>query len=96
MKIAKNNASANGVANRINFLAGSIDEVTGSADLVCANLSADVIIPMLPSLTGLTCGRLILSGILETQKDAVVDGLSKCGIADVEITQDDEWVAITT
>ena len=38
---------------------------TGSADLVCANLTADVIIPMLPSLTALTCGRLVLSGILK-------------------------------
>ena len=96
VEIAKENAIANGVGNRVNFLAGSIDDVTGSADLVCANLTADVIIPMLPSLTAVTCGRLILSGILETQRDAVVERLSQCGISDVEITQDGEWVAITT
>jgi len=96
VEIAKENAIANGVGNRVNFLAGSIDDVTGSADLVCANLTADVIIPMLPSLTALTCGRLVLSGILETQKDAVIERLSECGISDVEITQDGEWIAITT
>jgi ribosomal protein L11 methyltransferase len=96
VEIARANATANGVGNRINFLVGSIDDITGSADLVCANLTADVIIPLLPSLTALTCGRLVLSGILETQKDAVVERLSECGVSDVEITQDGEWVAIST
>jgi ribosomal protein L11 methyltransferase len=96
VEIAKTNATANGVGNRINFLVGSIDDITRSADLVCANLTADVIIPLLPSLTALTCGRLVLSGILETQKDAVVERLSECGISDIDITQDGEWVAITT
>ena len=96
VEIAKENAIANGVADRIEFLAGSIDDITGSADLVCANLTADVIIPMVPSLIAVTCGRLILSGILETQRDAVVERLSQCGISDVEITQDGEWIAITT
>lgn len=96
IQIARANAVANQVGNRITFSVGSINEITSSADLVCANLTADVIIPLLPSLIGVTCGRLVLSGILETQFDAVFARLSECGVSEVEITQDGEWIAIAT
>ena len=50
--IARENGSLNGVADRIDFFAGSIDERTPSADLVCANLTAPVIVDLLPMLLG--------------------------------------------
>jgi len=63
--------------------------------MVCANLTADVIVKLLPALVGATCGRLILSGILEEQQPQVVDALRAQGIvSDPEITQDGEWVAV--
>ena len=92
--IARENAAANGVLDQINFRVGSVDDSTASADLVCANLTADVITQMLPALVGLSCGKLILSGILETQIEMVQDGLHACGIDDFEIAQDGEWVAL--
>jgi ribosomal protein L11 methyltransferase len=92
--IARENAAANGVLDQINFRAGSVDDSTASADLVCANLTADVITQMLPALVGLSCGKLILSGILETQIEMVQAGLHTCGIDDFEIAQDGEWVAL--
>lgn len=92
--IARENAAANGVLDQIDFRAGSVDESTPSADLVCANLTADVIVQILPQLIGATCGRLILSGILETQFEMVQAGLHNCGISDFEITQDGEWTAV--
>ena len=92
--IARENAQLNGVAEQINFWVGSIDDATASADLVCANLTADVITQILPTLVGLTCGKLIVSGILETQVDMVQASLHECGIDDFEITQDGEWVAL--
>jgi ribosomal protein L11 methyltransferase len=92
--IARENAAANGVAEQINFRVGTIDDSTASADLVCANLTADVISQMLPTLVSLSCGKLILSGILETQIEMVQSGLHACGIDDFEITQDGEWVAL--
>ena len=92
--IARENAAANGVAEQINFRVGSVDDSTASADLVCANLTADVINQMLPTLVSLSCGKLILSGILETQIEMVQSGLHACGIDDFEITQDGEWVAL--
>lgn len=94
IEIARENAAANGVADRINFRVGSVDEQTGSADFICANLTADVIAKLLPTLVGLSCGRLVLSGILETQVTDIVDQLAQFAITGVEITRDGEWVAI--
>ena len=91
LAIARENAAANHVA--IDFRAGSIDDTTASADLCCANLTADMIAPMLPVLIGATCGKLILSGILETQIEMVQAGLHACGVDDFELAQDGEWVA---
>jgi ribosomal protein L11 methyltransferase len=87
IEIARENAAANNV--EVEFRIGSVEETTLSADLVCANLTADVILQILPNLIGVTCGKLILSGILETQVEQIVNALPE-----TEITQDGEWVAI--
>ncbi len=93
--IARENARLNGVAKKVMFRLGTIDDSTASADVVCANLTADVIAPMLSSLLSVTCGRLILSGILDSQVEAVASRLRECGVASTfEIMQDGEWVAI--
>jgi ribosomal protein L11 methyltransferase len=94
IQIARENAAANGVAERISFHAGSIDEQTSSADFICANLTAEVIAKLLPTLVALSCGRLVLSGVLETQTDEIVERLAQLAITDVEIRRDGEWVAI--
>ncbi len=95
LAIAVENARLNDVAKRISFRVGSVDESTASASMVCANLTADVIVPLLPLLIGATCGRLLLSGILETQLDEVLTALRAQGItSEPEILQDGEWVAV--
>ena len=94
VEIARENATLNGVAAQINFRAGTIEETGASFDCVCANLTADVILPLLPALTGATCGRLILSGILDTQAAAVRARLAELGINETETATDGEWVAI--
>jgi ribosomal protein L11 methyltransferase len=92
--IARENARLNGVGH-ICFRVGSVEETTASAGLVCANLTANVIAPLLSSLLGATCGRLILSGILETQLEIVTAQLHNTGVSSaVEIMQDGEWLAI--
>jgi ribosomal protein L11 methylase PrmA len=53
-----------------------------------------VIVQILPSLVSLTCGKLVLSGILETQVEMVQAGLHDNGIDDFQIEQDGEWVAL--
>jgi ribosomal protein L11 methyltransferase len=95
VEVAEENARLNGVAERISFRVGSVEETTASADLVCANLTADVILPLLPALLGVTCGRLVLSGILATQAAEVHARLVELGAAGYELTEEGEWIAVT-
>ena len=96
IEIARAIARLNNVAEQITFRAGSIgDEAIASADLVCANLTADSISPLLPALIGASCGRLILSGILDSQLDTMMERLRECGAdGNCVMMQDGEWIAI--
>jgi ribosomal protein L11 methyltransferase len=90
IEIARQNAIANNTEN-IAFRVGSIEETTPSADLVCANLTADVILQILPALISVACGKVILCGILETQIEQIVNALPE---SELEIRQEGEWVAV--
>ena len=80
---------------RIIFRVGTVEETTASADLVCANLTADVITAMLVSLISVTCGHLVLSGILDTQLEALRARMLECLVNEPsEILQDGEWIAL--
>jgi ribosomal protein L11 methyltransferase len=100
VEIAKENARLNGVDERIDFRVGSVDEsgsepVSASVDFVCANLTADAITTLLPALIGASCGRLVLSGILDSQLDAIVAQLQQLGSSgNLVMMQDGEWVAL--
>jgi ribosomal protein L11 methyltransferase len=95
VEIARENARLNEVAEGLDFFVGSVDEKTASVNLVCANLTADVIAPLLPALIGATCGRLILSGILDSQTELILSRLQELGIdTPPEVISDGEWVAI--
>ena len=94
IQIARENSQANGVMDQIDFHVGSVDDSTASADLVCANLTADAIVQMMQTLVSLTCGKLVLSGILETQVEMVQAALAGCGISEFETEQDGEWVSL--
>jgi len=94
VEIARENARLNGVGDQIDFRAGSVEEQTSSADLVCANLTATVIVDLLPSLLGATCGRLVLSGILDSQSELVQSRMLELGADSFEIDQDGEWIAL--
>jgi ribosomal protein L11 methyltransferase len=93
--IAAENAQLNGIPG-IMFRVGSVEEDgTASADCVCANLTADTITQILPTLIGATCGHLILSGILDSQRDKVLTRLQELGVPEApEVASDGEWVCI--
>ena len=94
IEIAKDNARLNQVADRITFRVGSVGDDTASADLVCANLTATVIVELLPALLGATCGRLVLAGILDSQTEMVQSRLFELGATVLERNQDGEWIAL--
>lgn len=96
VEIARENARLNNVGEKITFRLGTLDEQsTASADVVCANLTADIIVTLLPRLVSATCGRLILSGILAAQQKLVERSLHELGITQtIEVTSKGEWIVI--
>jgi ribosomal protein L11 methyltransferase len=94
IEIARENARLNGVVERITFRTGSVDEQTQSADLVCANLTAAAIFEFLPALFNATCGRLVLSGVLDSQVELVNSRLQELGLTTFELETDGEWIAL--
>ncbi len=95
VEVATENARLNGVAGQIDFRTGTVAEADAPAEVVCANLTADVIVPLLPSLLAAARPTLILSGILETQAEWVLARLRELGAEAREVTRDGEWVAVT-
>lgn len=93
IKIAIENAEVNETPE-IEFYVGSISETTPQFEFVCANLTADVIIPILPLLVSKTEKILVLSGILKEQETQVLDELKKLGIENSEVKTDGEWISI--
>jgi ribosomal protein L11 methyltransferase len=94
VEIARENARLNDVGDKIIFRVGTVEEQTSSADFICANLTAPVIVDLLPLLLSATCGRLALSGILDSQIDLVEANLRELGAAILESEQDGEWIAL--
>src|ERR1035437_3154934 len=92
--IARENAVANGVAARIHFFEGSITETTPVYDLVCANLTLDVISPLLPLLLSKTRALLQLSGILDERDDAISRELQTNRITNFEVDRAGEWISV--
>lgn len=94
VRIAVENADANGVGDKIEFVEGSISADTPAFDFVCANLTLDVIRPILGTLIEKANEWLVLSGILVEQQDEIVNVLSMLGIKPFKIEQSGEWIAI--
>jgi len=92
--IARENARDNGVAGEIVFIDGSIDETTPVHDFVCANVTLDVISPMLALLLEKSRKRLVLSGILADQEREIVSQLKELGIDLPIIERDGEWISV--
>ena len=94
IKIARENAIATGVADRVQFFEGSISGDTPAHDLVCANLTLDVITPLLPMLIEKATQSLLLSGILGEQEDAIKVELSKFQISNFKVEYAGEWLSV--
>lgn len=93
IKIAKENSEINETEN-IEFYIGSISAETPESDFVCANLTADVILPILPLLIEKSKQILVLSGILKEQEDLIVAGLNTLNISNLKIETDGEWISV--
>lgn len=94
VKIARENAILNGVGSSITFAKGPMDDSTPQYDFTCANLTADVIVPILPLLIAKTKNILLLSGILAEQEKLLTDEFLKFQISNFNIEHSREWISV--
>jgi ribosomal protein L11 methyltransferase len=94
IKIARENAVLNNVAEMTRFEEASIDQDTPAFDFVCANLTLDAILPILPLLSAKTRKTLVLSGILLEQEGDMVRALQRLQITDLQIERRGEWISV--
>jgi len=94
IKIARENAVLNGVAESISFFVGTLDDSTAAADFVVANVTLDVILPMLDLLVSKSKYMLVLSGILADQRAEIERALATREIYQAEIAVSGEWISL--
>ncbi|MCO6510503.1 MAG: 50S ribosomal protein L11 methyltransferase [Aridibacter famidurans] len=87
------NSELNGCPE-IEFRIGSIDEESPEYDFICANLTTDVILQLLPLLLKKSAKVLVMSGILAEKSPEVVAPLREFGVANAEVEKDGEWVSV--
>jgi ribosomal protein L11 methyltransferase len=94
ISIARKNAELNHVGGEIDFYVGSISEDSPEFDFVCANLTADVILPILPLLLKKARQKLVLSGILKEQESLIAEKFRELLISDFTVKTDGEWISV--
>lgn len=103
--VAYENAALNDIGrDKCRFLAGNVisdrslvDELAQErADLVLANIVADVIIPLAPVVPRLlaTEGTFLCSGIIDTRGDEVAAALEQAGLTVTRRREKNGWVAL--
>jgi ribosomal protein L11 methyltransferase len=95
VEVALENAAINGVADEIELEVNKLSSYQGQGfDVVLANLTADVIIPLAGDFPQVmkTGGVLIVSGVLREQGAEVIAALSNARFETIEQVPDGEWI----
>jgi ribosomal protein L11 methyltransferase len=87
VRVCVENCAANGVADRVVSAVTPVEEVADVYPLVLANIQAHVLRALLPALIARAApgAVLVLSGLLTTQVEAVVEEFVAAGLARVAI-----------
>lgn len=100
VETARTNATRNNVGDRCRFDVGSMPEsmqhFPGPYDLILANILADPLVSMAPSLVEMLAedGVIVLSGLLNDQADRVIAAYKEQGLELERHTREDEWSAL--
>lgn len=93
----KENCELNGVSNSVEVITGEIDNVDEKDfDLILANIQKNVLIEIADKIRSKlkSGGTVILSGLLEIDKEAIEKKYHSLGFKTNQIEQMDEWIAI--
>ena len=95
IRVAQENVDLNQMNDRVRVVRGDLGTVlTGQADVVIANIIADVILILLSDLKRLLHqdGEFLASGIIENRAEDVEEGLKDAGFEIVERIEDSGWI----
>jgi ribosomal protein L11 methyltransferase len=93
---AAENAALNGVSDRFEVREGSVEVVAETGfDLVLANIHLEVLRELLPLLVEKLAdgGRLVLAGLLEMQREPMVEAAEAAGLTLYDEATEGEWWA---
>ena len=95
VEVASRNVQSNSVDDRIRVVEGGIETAEGLYDIITANLSASLLKRLASNMAQHlnTGGNLIISGILEDEKTAVLEAFTRCGLRTERIMNEKIWVA---
>jgi ribosomal protein L11 methyltransferase len=95
-RVAKDNVEQNQLSKNINITDKPLNEITGQYNLVLANILAAENIRLAHQLVERLApnGRLVLSGILVTQEQQVIDGFDNFKLTLLATNHRDEWTCI--
>ena len=97
VKVAKENAQLNGVADKFKVIVGDLsDKATGKYDIIVANIVANAVMMLSETIKNFLKegGLYITSGIIDTRKDEVVTKLQSLGLKILKIHEKNGWVCI--
>ena len=98
VKVSRENAALNGVEDRLHTVCGDLtDKVSGTFQLICANIVADVIIRLCPVIPRFLApgGVFIASGIIDERIDDVRAALAEAGLSIEEQKESGGWCALS-
>ncbi len=98
VKSATHNSEINGVSDRIKVVRSDLlGDAEINADLVFANITAEILCRLAPSVTShlKRGGTLVLSGIIESRLNMVLDAFSAQGLKLEKQLKEGEWFALS-
>lgn len=96
VRVVRENVAANGVEGIVAVREGNLlDGIEAAADVVVANIVADVIIRLLPSAVPRLKkgGKFIASGVIAHRREEVAGALDAAGLRTIRILNEGEWVS---
>jgi ribosomal protein L11 methyltransferase len=96
VEVAKENLAINGLAELVECSTTPLESLTGTFDIILANILAEELVRLSQHLTERLNegGQLVLSGILAEKESLVRNGFSAQPLEYLETCREGEWVAL--
>ena len=97
VSVARDNLVKNGLGNDVEVFEGDVTEGLGiKADIIVANLMAELIVMIAPDIAAHLTGKsiFITSGIIVEKLEYVKSGLEAAGFNVIKVKEEDGWAAV--